>query len=81
MVGGVDWQGYLRDWVLSFPDEPAGFEKRGKRQLGVARCRDRSSAAGRSGMVELHLGLYVNVMVGLDLVRVEIFMAHILLRG
>ena len=32
-------------------------------------------------MVELHLGLYVNVMVGLDLVRVEIFMAHILLRG
>ena len=32
-------------------------------------------------MVELHLGLYMNVMVGLDLVQVEIFMAHILLRG
>ena len=32
-------------------------------------------------MVELHLDLYVNVMVGLGLVRVEIFMAHILLRG
>ena len=32
-------------------------------------------------MVELDLNLYVDEMVGLGLVRVEIFMAHILLRG